>query len=252
MNSSGSISVSTCFAEFICIRQKKIFVRLTLVSIILTVLLVVPGCRNPIDTTALNSLAKSDVDMMADTGLQEMNRLMEDLLINLYKRNPRELDKRPGMTIGQRHDQIFDSQGRLMFNELHSKQGTDALNLAFSPDYRGDRVFALMVGLVGMVRSAYNWQTEQFIFDSLDEQKLFNCARNIEVLASRLSNERNADGKLLLLSNSQPGEKENLGFERLFGKMIAIQDMMAFTIAGKWDRGVHSVIMKAAFLPMGM
>jgi hypothetical protein len=252
MNSSGSISVSTCSAEFICILRQKFLVRLTLVSIILTVLLVVTGCRNPIDTTALNSLAKSDVYMMADTSLQEMNRLMEDLLNNLYKRNPRELDKRPGMTIGQRHDQIFDSQGRLMFSELHSKQGTDALNLAFSPDYRGDRVFALMVGLVGMVRSAYNWQTEQFMFDSLDEQKLFNCARNIEVLALRLSNERNADGKLLLLSNSQPGEKENLGFERLFGKMIAIQDMMAFTVAGKWDRGVHSMIMKAVFLPMGM
>jgi len=252
MNSSGSISVSTCSAEFICILRQKFLVRLTLVSIILTVLLVVTGCRNPIDTTALNSLAKSDVDMMADTSLQEMNRLMEDLLINLYKRNPRELDKRPGMTIGQRHDQIFDSQGRLMFSELHSKQGTEALTLAFSPDYRGDRVFALMVGLVGMVRSAYNWQTEQFMFDSLDQQKLFNCARNIEVLALRLSNERNADGKLLLLSNSQPGEKENLGFERLFGKMIAIQDMMAFTVAGKWDRGVHSMIMKAVFLPMGM
>jgi hypothetical protein len=244
--------VSTCSVEFINIRRQKFLVRLTLVSIVIAVLLVVSGCRNPIDTTALNSLAKSDVDMMADTSLQEMNRLMEDLLNNLYKRNPRELDKRPGMTIGQRHDQIFDSQGRLMFSELHSKQGTDALNLAFSPDYRGDRVFALMVGLVGMVRSAYNWQTEQFMFDSLDEQQLFNCARNIEVLALRLSNERNADGKLLLLSNSQPGEKENLGFERLFGKMIAIQDMMAFTVAGKWDRGVHSMIMKAVFLPMGM
>jgi len=252
MNSSGSISVSTCSAEFVYIRRQNFLVRLTLVSVVIAVLLVVSGCRNPIDTTALNSLAKSDVDMMADTSLQEMNRLMEDLLVKLYTRNPRELDKLSGLSIGQRHDQIFDSQGRLVFSELNSKQGTDALNLAFSPDYRGDRVFALMVGLVGMVRSAYNWQTEQFMFDSLDQQKIFNCARNIEVLALRLSNERNADGKLLLLSNSQPGEKENLGFERLFGKMIAIQDMMAFTVAGKWDRGVHSVFMKAVFLPMGM
>ena len=252
MNSSGSISVYTCSAEFVYIRRQKFLVRLTLVSIVMVVLLAVTGCRNPIDTTALNSFAKSDVDMMADTSLQEMNLLMEDLLVKLYTRNPRELDKLSGMSIGQRHDQIFDSQGRLVFSELNSKQGTDALNQAFSADYCGDRVFALMVGLVGMVRSAYNWQMEQFMFDSLDEQKLFNCARNIEVLALRLSNERDADGKLLLLSNSQPGEKENLSFERLFGKMIAIQDMMAFTVAGKWDRGVHSVIMKAVFLPMGM
>ncbi len=252
MNSSGSISVSICCAESSCRRRQKNLVRLALVSIVLAVLLTVTGCRNPIDTTALNSLAKSDVDMMADTSLQEMNRLLEALLVKLYERNPRELDKLSGMSVGQRQDQIFDSQDRLVFNELNSKQGTDALNLAFNPDYRGDRVFALMAGLVGMVRSAYNWQTEQFMFDSLDEQKLFNCARNIEVLAWRLSNERNAEGKLLLLSNSLPGEAENLGFERLFGKMIAIQDMMAFMVVGKWDRGVHNVIMKAVFLPMGI
>jgi hypothetical protein len=34
--------------------------------------------------------------------------------------------------------------------------------------------------------------------------------------------------------------------------MIAIQDLMAFTVAGKWNRGVNSVVMKAVFLPMGM
>lgn len=221
-------------------------------GIALAVLMTVTGCRNPIDTTALNSLAKSDVDKIADTSLLEMNLLMEDLLVKLYRRNPGELDKRSGMSVGQRRDQIFDAPGRLVFSELSGSQGTDALNLAFNPDYRGDRVFALMVGLVGMVRSAYNWQSEQFLFDSLDQQKLFNCARNIEVLAWRLSRARTADGKLLLLSNSQPGEVEDLSFERLFGKMIAIQDMMAFTVAGKWDRGMSSVIMKAVFLPMGI
>ena len=252
MNSSGFISVSTCSAKFIPGHQQTSLVRLTLIGIVLAVLLTVTGCRNPIDTTALNSLAKSDVDKMADTSLQEMNRLMEDLLVKLYKRNPGELDKLSGMSIGQRYDQVFDYQGRLVFNELKRRQGTDALNLAFDPEYRGDRVFALMAGLVGMVRSAYNWQTEQFLFDSLDQQKLFNCARNIEVLAWRLSNERDADGRLLLRSNSQPGEEEDLSFERLFGKMIAIQDMMAFTVAGKWDRGVNSVLIKAVFLPMGI
>ena len=252
MNSSGSISVYTCSVKFNPSHQQTSLVRLILIGITLAVLLAVTGCRNPIDTTALNSLAKSDVDKMADTSLQEMNRLMEDLMVKLYKRNPGELDKLSGMSIGQRHDQIFDSQDRLIFNELKRRQGTDALNLAFNPDYRGDRVFALMVGLVGMVRSAYNWQAEQFMFDSLDQQKLFNCARNIEVLAWRLSKQRDAHGKLLLLSNSQPGEAEDLSFERLFGKMIAIQDMMAFTVAGKWDRGVNNVLIKAVFLPMGI
>lgn len=210
------------------------------------------GCHNPIDTSMLNSFAKTDVDMMADTSLNELNHFMEQLLEKLYKRNPRELNKVSGMSVGQRHDQIFDTPGRLVFKELNNQQGTAALNLAFNPDYQGDRVFAMMTGLMGMVRSAYNWQSEQFMLDSLDGQKMFDSARNIEVLAWRLSNSRDASGKLLLLSNSQPGEEENLSYERIFGKMIAIQDMMAFTVVGKWDRGMNSVLQKAIFLPMGL
>lgn len=210
------------------------------------------GCNNTFDSTSLNSIAKADIDMVTDTGLREMNRLMEDLLVKLYKRNPRELHKVPGLSVEQRHKQIFNTPGRLIFKELHNQQGTAALTLAFNPDFQGDRVFALMTGLVGMVRSSFNWQEEQFMLDSLDEQKLFDCARNIEVLAWRLSNTREASGTLLLLSNSQNGEEENLSYERLFGKMIATQDLLAFAVAGRWDRGVNSVIHRAIFLPMGL
>jgi hypothetical protein len=216
------------------------------------VLALFPACRNPIDTSALDSFAKTDVDVMADTSLQEMNRLMEDLLYKLYARNPLELSRGSGLSVGHRQEQIFGTEGRLVFQELGRAQGTNALNLAFNKDFSGDRVFALMVGLVGMVRSAYNWQTEQFIFDSLNEQELFNCARNIELLATRLSHSRDENGKLLLLSNSQPGEIEDLSFERIFGKMIAIQDLLAFTVAGKWERGFSSVVKQAVFLPMGL
>ncbi len=219
---------------------------------LLIALVFFPGCRNPIDTSALNSLAKTDIDMVSDTSLREMNRLMEELLVKLYERNPRELDNVRGMSIGQRQNQIFDAPGRLIFKELNNRQGTDALNLAFNPDFHGDRVFALMTGLVGMVRSSYNWQNEQFMFDSLDEQKLFNSARNIEVLALRLSKTRDASGAFLLRSDNQVVEDEDLNYERLFGKMIAIQDMMAFTVVGKWDRGVNYVLQKAVFLPMGL
>ncbi len=210
------------------------------------------ACRNPIDASALGSLAKTDIDMIADTSLSEMNLLMEDLLVKLYQRNSGELNKVKGMSVGQRQGQIFDTPGRLIYKELNNKQGTDALDMAFDPWYQGDRVFTLMVGLVGMVRSSYNYQTEQFMFDSLDAQSLFNSARNIEVMASRLSHARDASGKLLLQSNTLSGGKEDLSFERMFGKMIAIQDMMAFTVAGKWGRGVNSVIKNAVFLPMGL
>jgi len=223
-----------------------------LVPFLLFSSLLLTGCRNPVDSSMFDSLAKTDVDMIADSSLRELNRLMGELLVKLYKRNPSQLDHAPGMSVGQRQVQIFDTSGRLSFAELGYRQGTDALNLAFDPLFKGDRVFALMVGMVGMVRSSYDWQEEQFMLDSLDEQLLFNSARNIEVIAWRLSNSRDAGGKLLLLSNSQPGEEENLSYERIFGKMIAIQDMMAFTVVGKWERGFNSVLQKAVFFPMGL
>jgi hypothetical protein len=144
----------------------------------------------------------------------------------------------------------------LVFAELDNRQGTDALELAFDPKFSGDRVFAVMVGLTGMVRSSYGWQEEQFLFDSLDPQLLFDSARNLEILVWRLSNRRDTGGELLLLTNSRAGEEENLSFERLFGKMIAVQDMLAFIVAGKVDRGIsrvtQGVLSSAVFLPMGL
>jgi len=217
------------------------------------------ACNSAIESSGLqpfaNYFAKSDTDLVADTGLREMNRLMEDLLVKLYRRNPRELHKVAGMTIDQRRDQIFDTPGRLIFAELDQRQGTDALNLAFAEDYSGDRVFALMTGLVGMVRSTYNWQDEQYLFDSLDPQAFFDCARNLEILAWRLSNKHDAAGELLLLTNGRQGEVENLSFERLFGKMIAIEDMMAFVVADKLKRGVNHAVQSmatAVFVPLGI
>lgn len=213
------------------------------------------GCRNRVDLSPLNSLAKTDINMVADTSQRELHRLLETLLVKLYKRNPAELAKGGTTTISGRREQIFGRPGRLVFEELGQHQGTEAINLAFAADYPGDRIFALMVGLVGMVRSSYNWQDEQFMFDSLDQQLLFASARNLEVVAWRLSNSRDPEGELLLLSNSRAGEPENLSYERLFGKMIAIQDMMAFVTAGKWQRGINQAVRGAArmvLVPMGL
>lgn len=216
-------------------------------------LLCLPGCAG--DNRLLKNLAKTDGDFVADAHLREMNRLMQGLMVKLYKRNPRELQKAPGVTLEQRQRQIFATQGRLIFAELGDRQGTNALELAFDQKFAGDRVFAVMVGLTAMVRSSFNWQEEQFIFDSLDPQSFFDSARNLEILAWRLSNRKDDKGALLLLTNSRAGEEENLSFERQFGKMIALQDMMAFILTSKLDRGIsrlfQGALSSAAFLPMG-
>jgi len=202
----------------------------------------------------LKYIAKTGTDMVADAHMQEMNRLMRELLVKLYKRNPDQLAKSNNFSIDQRLSQIFDRPGALRFHELDRKEGVDALNLCFNDQYHGDRVFTLMTGLAGMIRKAYNDNTEFFMTDSLDQQKLYNSARNIEILVWRLSNKRSPDGRLNLLTNGVEGGTQNLSFERLFGKMIAIQDMMARIMEDRNNRIINKVaitVATSAFLPVG-
>lgn len=204
---------------------------------------------------AVKNLAKTDIDMVADAHVRTVEQLLRELTIKLYRRNPNQLKKKTGITIETRLRQIFGGEWMRTFDELDGRQGIPAMLLSFEPEYRGDRVFALMVGLTGMLRSSYNGQQEFYLLDSLDQQKLYDSARNIEILVWRLKNRCNAAGRPLLLTNGRAGEVENLSFERLFGKLIAHQDMMARITSEKWGRTINHMVQNiasAAFLPIGM
>ncbi len=211
----------------------------------------VPGCGG--SDFAVKNLAKTDVDLVADAHYQTSQQLLRDLTIKLYRRNPRELAKTPGATKEQRVEQLFATPESRQFAELGGRRGVAAMELASDPSYSGDRVFATIFGLNTMLREAYGDRSEFFIFDELDQQKLYHSARNIEILVWRLNTRRDGDGKPLLLTNSLPGEPPNLSFERRFGKLISIQDMLARIIAQKQKRLINVVthtLASMAFIPL--
>lgn len=201
----------------------------------------------------LHNLAKGDIALVVDAHIDELNTQTRLLISKLYKRNPRQLAKVTGQTIGSRLKMIFSDPATLQFAELQGKESTETLLLCFDESFKGDRVFALGVGLRGMLYRAYNRNTELFMFEQLDAQKLYNSARNLEILAWRLSHSRKTNGRLYLLSNNTSGEI-NLSFERLFGKMIGLQDMMASITADRSKRTINRIIQGIAsivFLPVG-
>jgi hypothetical protein len=62
----------------------------------------------------------------------------------------------------------------------------------------------------------------------------------------------NKESEPYLLTNGLAGEPANLSFERLFGQMIVVQDMMARIIADRTNRTINRVVhalASAAFLP---
>ena len=77
-------------------------------------------------------------------------------------------------------------------------------------------------------------------------------ARNVEIAAWKLSNARDSQGNLFLLSNEIGDKGHNLSFEREFGKIIGSADLFAITLAEKSQRTISRVVQNLAtalFLP---
>ena len=201
----------------------------------------------------LKKLAKTDVDMVADAYRVETRRLTGELLFKLYMRNPNEL-KKSGGTLAQRRLQFQQSEFEPFSKSyMNGIRGIDAIRLALSEDYKEDRVFALILGLSDMLDDAYNNKEEFFILDEIDQQRLYNSARNIEVLAWLLHTSKDESGQFLLLTNHMSIDVENLSFERLLGKLIAHQDMMAVIVSGKAQRTINLVahgVASMTFIPL--
>ncbi|MDQ5944631.1 MAG: hypothetical protein QG619_48 [Pseudomonadota bacterium] len=198
-------------------------------------------------------LAKGDIDRVIDTARHEVVDGLFRFAEKLYRRNPREFRKGPAPTLEGAMARLRNSK-RLDFPELGGKRGGAAAMLAFREDYTGDRVLALMAGLLAMVYVAFEDKDDFYILDDLDEQKLYNCARNLETAMWKLSVERTSTGELVLLSNELDPNNRNLSFEREFGRITGVLDFLARVVADKHGRIVSKVaqsVASAVFLPVG-
>ena len=206
------------------------------------------------DRSSGSQLAKTDFDRMADVEISENIESLRSLMIKLYKRNPHELAKSTSDNAEKMTTWVIDGeqQHHYQFKEIDNKQGTDAIFLAFQPDYTGDRVLPFIVGLQTMLLQAHGGKRDFYFSDTLNPQFIYNVARNIEIAAWKLANARDEKGKLYLLSNEINDKEKNLSFEREFGKMIGRTDLYAVALSEKSERMISRVIQNLAtaiFLP---
>ncbi len=210
--------------------------------------------QDPVEKNfSMQTLGKGDIDNVLDIHVHEVRTLLRKLMIKLYKRNPKELKKSPFNDINKNVSRVFDKNHDWSFKQLDYKEGVDAIRMSFDENYRGDRVFSFIVGLSSMLMASYGDKTDFYILDKVDGQKLYNSARNIEIAVWKLSHNVDMHGELFLYSNSLPDEEAYLSYERLFGKLIAIQDTMAIIMESKNKRLVKKVFQNmatAVFLPI--
>lgn len=198
-------------------------------------------------------LAKTEIDRVIDASRAEVVAGLKRIATKLYKRNPREWRLSGELTMNEALDRLFS--GTVNFPELDGRKEGAAVLFALSPGYSGDRVRGVMAGLLGMVYAAFEHRADFYILDDLNEQKLYNCARNIEIAVWKLSSVKDADKKPLLLSNELDADNPNLSFEREFGKVIALLDFLAKIVADKHGRTLTRFTQSLAtslFLPVGL
>lgn len=202
---------------------------------------------------SFKQLAKTDVDRVAEAHLQENLATLRLITEKLYRRNPREWRKVGQPSLEAAVARIFENRTDWNFPELRGAASIDSIHLAFRDDYQGDRVLAFMAGMTRMVMLAYNDQTEFYITDQLNPQKLYSAARNVEIAAWKLSNARNLEGQLYLLSNELDPANRNLSYEREMGRLIGQLDVMARIMADRDGRTIVKVVHNlatAVFLPI--
>lgn len=203
---------------------------------------------------SITGIAKSDVDEVTELAQRETITGLKRLSEKLYRRNPGELQKSGAASLEDAIADIFNPVNHWHLSARRNLDWQASINGAFDVNFSGDRVGALMKGLLTMVMASYEHKAEIYLVDNLDPQKLYNSARNLEIAAWRLSNGKSASGELFLLSNSIGADgMSNLSFEREFGKLIATQDLIARVIEDKTNRTIRFSVINAAslvFLPI--
>lgn len=227
-------------------------------SLLLGLAFILTGCATGTGQGANNGierLAKSDIDEVIELHQQAVMRDLKKLMVKLYKRNPGLRYDRELRDIKASVELTFSRPFNFNYAEFtHIKRPTDIVRLALDEQYQGDRVLAFIVGLRRMLMASYDNNTEFFYLTAINQQKLYNSARNIEIAAWLLAKKRDRHGKLLILSDSLADEQRNLSYQRLLGRMIATQDNLAEIISRKTGRIIKTFVVRAAatvvFLPI--
>ncbi|MCX4192923.1 hypothetical protein [Methylophaga sp. OBS1] len=218
--------------------------------------LLLSGCMTAAGNSknSIERLAKSDIDEVIELHQQVVMRDLKKLMVKLYKRNPGLRYDRELRDIKASVELTFSRPFNYNYAEFSQiRRPTDIVRLALDESYQGDRVLAFIIGLRRMLMASYDNNTEFFYLTSIDQQKLYNSARNIEIAAWLLAKSRDKEGNLLMLSDSLADERRNLSYQRLIGRMIATQDNLAEIISHKTGRIIKTVVVRAAtvvFLPI--
>ncbi|MGP1716882.1 MAG: hypothetical protein ACTS9Y_06845 [Methylophilus sp.] len=121
----------------------------------------------------------------AQTAKQVMSQHTDDLralMLTLYELHPEELAKSTQVGAREMTEWVFDGKASWKFDAIRRTQQSEAIALIFDPDYTGDHILALVVGLETLLFHAYGGKNEYEIPVSVDDKPLAQVACELESL----------------------------------------------------------------------
>ncbi|ADJ64278.1 hypothetical protein Hsero_2783 [Herbaspirillum seropedicae SmR1] len=187
-------------------------------------------------------MGQSDTNRVATLAMRANLDSLYLLMSKLYRRNPAEW-KKTAATREEAEKKVRQAiEERQAWPELQGKRDIQAMTLALSSEFKGDRVAAFIDATADMIIVAHDNKIEFFLVDGLDAQHLYNAARNVEIAAWILASRRTAAGAPLLLSDEIGEQARNLSFEREFGKIVGRLDLMAEFMTERYRRAGISYV----------
>ncbi|BBL72217.1 hypothetical protein [Methylogaea oryzae] len=200
------------------------------------------------ESFSFKSLGKTDVDLVGETHQKIFFADLKQLAEKLYRRNPGEWRKSGHTSLEEAMEALFKEP----YPQPNKMRSIDCIRLTFDEAYRGDRVESFIAGIATMTMEAYNDTHDYYFTDMLDAQKLYNSARNIEAAAWLLRSKVDSHRRPFLYSYTpEKNQAANLSFERLLGRLISNQDIIAQVTADRTHRNIKGTIQSAVmFIPL--
>ncbi|MDB5732688.1 MAG: hypothetical protein JWQ03_2583 [Variovorax sp.] len=182
---------------------------------------------------------QSGANRVANLALRDNLQSIRRVQLTLYRRNPREWRKW-APSADEATQRVWDAvmQGTPL-PELHGATGVEAIRMALEPGpqaFQGDRVAALVVGWVTMLRQANGDTWEQTMIDGVNAENAYRAARNMEISLWLLASRTDANGQPLLLSTEIGERGRNLVADRELSKVVARLDLLAAQADEKYRR----------------
>ncbi|MDP8567402.1 hypothetical protein [Methylophilus aquaticus] len=123
---------------------------------------------------------------------------LRTLMLALYTQYPEELAKSTQVSAREMTEWVFDGKANWKFDAIRGQQKTEAVSLVLNPEYMGDHILPLIVGLETLLFDAYGAKNEFEIPPERNAQRLQQASCQIQAWQAHFNHPENTGKQIVM------------------------------------------------------